>query len=236
MPNHVLLNNVQHKDLRVITRHGAEFGDDVMYTATFPAEFRTLQAHYPIVFRKTDDGRSFEPIALFGFQAGENLFLADDGWDAPEVPLMIQRQPFLIGRNGDELMIHLDLDSPRISKTEGEPIFLPHGGVSDYLERINSMLFAIHQGLQQNVGFVEALLKHELLESFVFDIELDDGSQNRLAGFYTINEERLAALDAAAIAELHQAGYLQPIYMVLASLSQFRGLIDRKNRQHAAGR
>jgi hypothetical protein len=236
MPNHVLLNNVQHKDLKVITRPGAEFGDDVMYTATFPAEFRTLQAHYPIVFRKADDGRSFEPIALFGFQAGENLFLTTDGWDAPEIPLMIQRQPFLIGRNGDELLVHVDLDNPRVSKTEGESAFLPHGGVSEFLERVNSMLFTIHQGLQHNVGFVEALLKHELLESFVFDIELDDGSQNRLAGFYTIHEERLAALPADAIAALHAAGYLQPIYMALASLSQFRALIDRKNRKHAAGR
>ena len=35
---------------------------------------------------------------------------------------------------------------------------------------------------------------------------------------------------------VHKAGYLQPIHMVLASLSQFRALIDRKNRKHAAGR
>jgi hypothetical protein len=93
------------------------------------------------------------------------------------------------------------------------------------------VLFTIHQGLQDNTGLVAALLQHELLESFVFDIELDDGSQNRLAGFYTIHEERLAALDSAALEALHKAGYLQPIYMALASLSQFRRLIDRKNRQ-----
>ncbi|MBB3222329.1 SapC family protein [Pseudoduganella umbonata] len=236
MTNHVLLNNVQHKDLKVITRHGHGFGDELMYVATFPAEFRTLQAHYPIVFRKAEDGRTFEPIVLFGFQAGENLFLKADGWDAPEIPLMVERQPFLIGRNGDEMLVHVDLDSPRVSRTEGEPAFLPHGGITEYLERINSILFTIHEGLQGNVGFVDALLKYELLESFVFDIELDDGSQNRLAGFYTIHEERLHALSTEAIGALHKAGYLQPIHMVLASLSQFRALIDRKNRKHAAGR
>ncbi|TWI61889.1 SapC protein [Pseudoduganella lurida] len=231
MPNHVLLDNVQHKDLKVITRHGAGLGDDIMFVATFPAEFRTLQAHYPIVFRKSDEGTTFEPVALFGFQQGENLFLTEEGWDAPEIPLLVERQPFLIGRNGDELLVHVDLDNPRVSRTEGEPAFLPHGGISDYLQRINSVLFTIHQGLQDNTGLVAALLQHELLESFVFDIELDDGSQNRLAGFYTIHEERLAALGSAALEALHQAGYLQPIYMALASLSQFRRLIDRKNRQ-----
>ena len=73
--------------------------------------------------------------------------------------------------------MHVDLDSPRVSLTEGEPAFLPHGGITEYLERINSILFTIHEGLQSNVGFVDALLKHELLESFVFDIELDDGSR-----------------------------------------------------------
>lgn len=236
MPNHVLLNNIQHKDLKIITRRGQGFGDDVMFTPTFPAEMRTLQAHYPIVFRKSDDGRTFEPVVLFGFEQGENLFLKEDGWDAPEVPLMVERQPFLIGRNGDELLVHVDLDNPRVSRTEGEAAFLPHGGVSEFLERVNSILFTIHDGLQRNVAFVDALLQHELLESFVFDIELDDGSQNRLAGFYTVHEERLNALSGEAVAGLHKAGHLQAIYMVLASLSQFRALIDRKNRKHAARR
>ncbi len=231
MARHELLNNVQHKDLKIITRHGAGLGDDIMFALTFPAEFRVLQGHYPIVFRKSDDGTTFEPIALFGFETGENLFLTNDGWDATELPLTVQRQPFLIGRNGDELLVHLDADHPRASRTEGEAAFLPHGGVSEYLERINSVLLTIHQGIGHTEGFIAALLEHELLESFVFDIELNDGSQNRLAGFYVIHEERLAALDDAALGRLHRDRHLEPIYMAIASLAQFRGLIDRKNRQ-----
>ena len=53
MTNSVLLNNIDHKDLRVITTRSAAYGDDVMFALTFPAEFRNVQAHYPIVFRKT---------------------------------------------------------------------------------------------------------------------------------------------------------------------------------------
>ena len=78
-------------------------------------------------------------------------------------------------------------------------------------------------------AFIDALLAARLLESFVLDVELDDGSQNRLAGFYTINEERLATLDGArARTHCTQAGYLQAIYMALASLSHFRDLIERQ--------
>ena len=232
MAKPVLLNNIDHKDLHVQTGRGAHFGDNVMSALTFPSEFRDVQACYPIVFRKGATG-DFEAHALFGFQDGENLFLGMHGWEAPYIPLAIERQPFLIGVNGDELTVHVDLENPRLSATNDERVFLPHGGTSDYLERVNSTLLAIHQGLQQARGFQAALLEHQLLESFVFDIELDDGPQYRLAGFYTINEERLAALPGDVLERLNRTGYLQPIYMVLASMSNFRALIERKNRLHA---
>lgn len=234
MPHPVLLNNIDHQNLRVATEHSAAYGDDVMFAITFPAEFRDVQSHYPIVFRKSADAVSFEALALFGFQDGENLFLGPDGWDAAYVPLAIERQPFLIGVNGDELMVHVDLDNPRVSATGGEPVFLPHGGTTEYLERINSVLAGLHHGLQAAQAFMSALLEHELLESFVIDIELNDGSQHRLSGFYTINEERLTGLSGAAVERLHKAGYLQAIYMVIASMGNFRALIERKNRAHAA--
>jgi len=233
MPNPVLLNNIDHQDLRIITRRGAAYGDQVMSAATFPVEFRDVQACYPIVFRKTTDGLGFEPVALFGFQEGENLFLNGERWEAMYVPMMVERQPFLIGLSGNELMVNVDLDHPRVSRTEGEEVFKPHGGNTDFLEHANSLLFSIHQGLQTMPGFLAALLENELLESFALDIELNDGSQNRLVGFYTINEDRLQALGGEAIVKLHQAGYLQAIYLVIASLSNFRTLIDRKNARLA---
>jgi len=234
MANPVLLNNIDHKDLRVITRHGSDMDERHPFVPTFPNEFRALQAHYPIIFRKESASHPFEPIVLFGFEADENLFLDEKDWDAATIPLLVQRLPFLIGRNGGELMIHIDLDSPRLSKTEGEPIFLPEGGMSPYLEHVNAMLVTVHQGLESNAAFCDALVRQDLLEGFSLDITLEDGTKNRLDGFYTINEDRLGALDAAALDSLHHVGYLGPIYFQLASLSNFRALIDRKNARRAA--
>jgi SapC len=233
MTRTVLLNNIDHHDLRVITRRSAALGDSVMLVHTFPDEFRQLQAHYPIVFQKSADGTTFHPVVLLGLQPGQNLFLdpaAEGGWAADYLPLALERGPFLIGQDGDELLVHVDLDSPRLSRTEGEPLFLPHGGTTEYLERITSVLLSLHEGLQATPPFVEALLAHGLLESFVVDIEAPDGSAARLAGYYAIHEERLAALDGAALAQLHQAGHLQAVYMAVASLSQLRGLIARQLR------
>lgn len=229
-----LLNNVDHKDLRIITTRSARYGDNVMTALSFPHEFRNLQAHYPIVFFKSDDGSSFHSAALLGFQEGENLFLGEGGWDAAYVPLTVARQPFSIGHANGELLLHVNMDSPRASHTEGEPVFLEFGGSTDFLEQISSMLRAIHEGLEQAPAFSAALMEYRLLESFVFDVELPDGTQHRLAGCYTINEERLQALDGQALERLSRAGFLQPIYMVIASLSNLRTLAERKRRVHAA--
>jgi hypothetical protein len=231
MANHAPLNNVDHKNLRVVTTRGAQYGDAVMSALTFPAEFRDLQACYPIVFAQDGNG-GYDALALLGFEQGENLFLGPNGWDAPTIPLTIERQPFMIGRGGDELSVHIDLDSPRVRDggIEGEALFLTYGGTSEYLERISSVLRTIHEGLIASRAFVAALVELDLIESFVLDVELDDGSQNRLAGFYTINEDRLATLSGEQLARLHEKGYLQALYMAVASLAQFRGLIQRKNR------
>ena len=240
MTRHVQLNNIDHRDLRIDTRRSAALGDDVAFAATFPAEFRDLQAHYPIVFRKDAQG-VFSPVALLGFQEGHNLFLdrdvmGDERWDAAYLPLAIERHPFLIGRSEDEITVHLDLDSPRVRTDAGEALFREHGGQTDYMERIASVLLTLHNGLQHVPAFVDALSANGLLESFVLDVELDDGSVNRLAGYHTINEERLGALDAQALGQLHAAGHLQPIFMAVASVANFRGLIDRMNRSRAGRR
>ena len=235
MTQHALLSNVEHKNLRVINARGKQYGDDIMYAFTFPAEFRNVQAYYPIVFAKTPDG-TFSPLALFGFHQGQNLFLKDGKWDATYLPLMVERQPFLIGHAPHGKVVHIDLDSPRVSQTEGERIFRDHGGNSDFLEHITGVLGTLDQGIEGTAPFIAALIEHNLLESFVLDMQFKDGAQHRFAGFYTIQEERLAKLDAAALGKLHERGYLQPIYMVIASFSNFRGLIERASRLNAAER
>jgi hypothetical protein len=236
MTRHVLLNNVAHKDLRVNTTRAARFGDDVMAVMTFPAEFRSLQAHYPIVFSKSKEG-VFSPLALFGFRDKQNLFLGPDGWDASYVPMMVERQPFFIGKgaNGEEV-IHVDLDSPRVGQADGELLFREHGGSSEYLDRVGAILATISQGMVTTQPFVAALLEHNLLESFSLDIKFPDGGEHRFTGFYTVQEERLAKLEAEALGALHARGYLQAIFMIVASLSHFRDLIARASKLDAASR
>ena len=236
MSNHALLNNVDHKDLKIIRKRNADMGDQVMFCMTFPVEFRSVQHDYPIFFRKDAQTGEFMPVAMFGFEQKENLFLKDDKWDAGYIPLVMDRDPFLIGFQQDretgekKPVIHIDMDSPRVSNEEGEAVFLEHGGQTAYLEKVSAMLQAIHAGQDHSKAFIQKLVEYELLESFTLEVELNDGSQNQLVGFYTIHEEKVNALSAEALADLHKDGFLQSIYMVLASMSSIRDLIERKNQ------
>ena len=235
MARHVQLNNIDHKNLRIDAGRSAALGDDVAFVPTFPAEFRNLQAHYPIVFRKDAHG-VLQSIALLGFEEGRNLFLDGDRWDAFYLPLAIERQPFLIGVGDGDPTVHIDLDSPRVRSEGGLALFREEGGNTEYLDRVASVLQALHEGLGRVPAFIDALLALDLLESFVLDVELADGSANRLTGFYAINEERLRKLDATALGDLHAAGHLEPVFMAVASVGNFRSLIDRMNRSRAGAR
>jgi hypothetical protein len=229
MTHPVLLNNVEHKDLKIIPGRGTRFGDGETICPTFPAEFRNVLAHYPILFRETGNQQRYEPVALFGFVEGENLFAGLETWDALYVPMAVARQPFSMGLSGDSVLVQVDLDHPKVSTTVGHPLFLEYGGESELLEQVSSLLLALHQGLHTNAGFVAALLEYDLIEPLMLDIELNNGSQNQLRGFSTINEEKLAALDGAALAHLHRHGYLLAAHLMVASLVQLRELIERKN-------
>jgi hypothetical protein len=233
MTRPALLDNVTHRHLRIRTERAAHLGDARQSVLALPAEFRLLQAHFPIVFQHVDGDAGFQPIALLGLEEGQNLFLTDRGWDAPVVPMALQRDPFMIGRDGDKLQLHVDLDSPRVVKPEdgevGTAVFMPHGGHSEYLEHVISLLEHLHAQAQRLPAFIDALTRHQLLEPFVLDVELPDGEQGRLSGLYTLHEERLAALPGAALERLQRDGHLLPIYMQLASLAQLQGLLERQS-------
>ena len=239
MARHVLLDNVNHKDLKIITERSAKYGDNIPSVLTFPFEFRDILTHYPICFSKDFETGQFHCVALMGFEENENLFLNESGWDASYIPLMIERLPFLIGSQSQQQsatseiqrVVHVDMNSPRVSTTEGQNVFLEYGGSTMYLQRISSILEEIYQGQTANQKFIDVLLKYELMESFILDVKLNDGSDNKLTGFYTINEDQLKALPTETKSTLMDGGYLESIYMVISSLSNFRALIERKNRQ-----
>ena len=240
MSQHQLLDSLNHRDLRVRTDSAAELGDGVMACLLMPAEFRQAQAHFPILFRRDQASGAFSAVALFGFENGENLFLEEGHWDAGYKPLAQAVQPFLIGRSADGQaggQVHIDMASPRVLETgeDGEALFDAAGKPSPYLDLIAQRLGDLDAAYRASADFFAALVRHDLLEPFTIDVPLIDGSNKSLVGFHIVNEDRLQALDGDALADLHGAGHLMPLFMAVASVAQFSELVARKNRRIAHG-
>jgi len=243
MARYALLNNVDHRDLRVILRYGAEFADNVATVLTFPTEFADLQREYPIFFRKDRTTGEFQSVALLGFQEGENLFLEGGRWNANYIPGIVARGPFLIGFQEQQVdgamrkepVIHVDVDHPRVSRTEGQPVFLPHGGNSPFLEHVAVVLRGIHKGLEVGKAMFAEFTRLELIEPVKLEVNVSDSEKYALDGLHTINQEKLRTLDGESLLQLHRAGFLQGAYLVIASLGNVKSLMAVKQRRSASG-
>lgn len=238
MSQYEILDKDKHRHVRIKTRYAAALGDAVMYAITYPMEFRDIQNCYPILFTKDPETGGFFAAAVMGFEPEQNLFLQEDRWDAYYVPAMIQRQPFLIatGGEGDDRppVVSLDVNHPRVSQDEGETLFDSEGEPSDFLKQKINLLDKLHRGLQHGSGFINTLLQHQLLEEITLDFAFRDGSKRSVQGFYTIAEEKLYELPGDVLESLNKAGFLQPIFMAVASLSRLRDLIERRNQLQLA--
>lgn len=236
--NRVLLNNVDHADLRVIAGHGAAFGDAINQTLILPTEFEAAQREYPILIRK-DAAGAYQAVVLLGLDRDENLFLDETGWNARYVPAVQRRGPFSIALQRDAVggeprpMIHVDLDHPRISREEGEPVFLPAGGNSPYLQGVSRTLSQIHDGLEIAGPMFAFYDELGLIEPIDVEIKLDDGTSYDLPDVFTVAPDRLAAVTGENLEKLHQSGLLRAAHWIMASMGNIEDLIARKTWRRA---
>ncbi|PIC01085.1 SapC family protein [Caulobacter sp. X] len=236
--NRVLLNNVDHADLRVIAGHGAAFGDAINQTLILPTEFEAAQREYPILIRK-DAAGAYQAVVLLGLDRDENLFLDETGWNARYVPAVQRRGPFSIALQRDAVggeprpMIHVDLDHPRISREDGEPVFLPAGGNSPYLQGVSRTLSQIHDGLEIAGPMFAFYDELGLIEPIDVEIKLDDGTSYDLPDVFTVAPDRLAAVTGENLEKLHQSGLLRAAHWIMASMGNIEDLIARKTRRRA---
>lgn len=227
MPNIVVLNNQAHRDLRVQAAASARFGDNRHFVSVIVNEFPMLAVHCPILFAKDADTGAFYCGAMLGFDEQENLFLEEGGGYDAYRPLNLQRDPFYV--SGSELGI--DLDSPRVGEPGGEALFTEAGEPTTYLESVMAAFREIKPGLERTKVFIATLMELKLIGSIDVNIGFDDGTTRDLVGLYTINQDALRSLPDDKVVELFRRGYLQLIYLMIASLKQIPVMAQKKNRK-----
>ena len=110
-------------------------------------------------------------------------------------------------------------------------MFLPQGGQSPYLQHIAGVLCGIRDGVEFGTAMFAAFDSMELIQPVGLDVQLDDKHRVSVNGLYSIDREKLGALDAGSLQRLNQAGYLEGAYLVLASLHNVRRLMAEKQRR-----
>jgi hypothetical protein len=230
MTNIVVLNSLTHRNVRVRAEASAKFGDNQRFVSVVIGEFPLLLTHYPILFSKDTDTGAFFCGAMLGIDEGENLFLKDGKGHEGYRPLNLQRAPFFVA--GEDLAI--DLDHARIAAHEGQALFNDKGEPTRYLESIKAAFQQLKPGIEMTKRFTESLLNLNLLEPVDIILGFDDGTKRNLADLYTVNQEVLRQLPDASVLELFRRGYLQLIYLLIASLKQIPVLAQKKNDRFLA--
>ena len=243
MSNVVALNNESHRNLKVSTKRGAEYGENIHLVPVVANELRNLVLEYPVCITKDPNTGQFSLCALLGFEPGENLYLQGNDWEAQYVPLHIRRQPFMVGyRNPDAAhgeekgaVITLDLDSKRVveaeSLQEGERLFDDEGNNTPFMQQVSDLMGQLMVGMESTTAFLNVLADNDLIEPAHINVQFASGEQKRYEGLYTVNDEKLQKLDADQVVTMHQHGYLQAAYWLSASMGQVRKLIQKKNRR-----
>jgi SapC len=228
-----ILNNVEHGDLRYAPVYGSQYGDTVNRMQLCIGEFAEAQRHHPIIFAPDGNGQLM-PMALLGFERGENLHFGGSDWGSSYIPAARRRGPFSLtvktGPDGSalDMLVEVDLDDSRVGSADGAPLFKTHGGNSPMLDMISEALVTLYDGVRSNPAFIEALNAHGLLREVQMDIDLGDGRSFSIAGHHVVDGQAFAELGGAALQSLNEAGYLQPVVHALSSLANIQNLVDRK--------
>lgn len=218
-----LLDSQAHRTLRVQAEPSARYGDNRRFVPVGVNEFSLAVVHYPILLSKDADTGAFYCGVMLGFDDGENLFL-DEGRNVYR-PLNLQRGPFCTA--GADIAI--DLDHPRVGAPDGQALFEESGKPTPYLSSIVELMRNLRAGEEWTRVFIDTLMKLKLVAPLALDLAFDDGTRREVTGLYTIDQEVLRALPDATVLDLFRRGYLQLIYLMIASLKQVSVLAQKKN-------
>jgi hypothetical protein len=230
-----ILTNEQHRSVAVDTRARPEYGDLVNRAVALSVEFNDLHREFPLLLRRIDEAPGFVAHAILGFEKDENLFVAGDRWTSAFIPATLARGPFSVGyvRGGEGdgapagIRVMIDDQHPRL-RADGQPVFLPLGGETPYLQGIKRVLQTVDAGLRADRLLYRELVAMELLEEVKIQISVFPELRYDFSGYHTISQEKLAALGAEQLLRLHRLGLLGPVYFLISSLGNFQKLVNLK--------
>ena len=197
-------------------------------------EISSAQRHYPVVFSSIDDP---VPLAVVGLPGKGNLYVDAHGhWDsACYVPSYLRCYPFALAMQDDgKRMLVADRAATSITENAHFPFFIKNEA-SPEINAVMQFCVEYDEERKRTTEFSRLLVKHGLLASLRANYNNESANESKvLATYVGINMQKLSTLDPTVIVELHQGGWLAPMYLMHYSMECWRTLRLRSEAVSAA--
>ena len=191
-------------------------------------EFGSAQRNFPIIFSNLQNP---VPLAITGITDGNNLFVSADGkWDSMAyVPSYLRCYPFAFAAEQEgKLAVVVDRAARTVTENPTYPFFVDNEP-SEQTESLMRFVATYEGQRRRTKEFCDRLVELELLDAQRATHTPEGADEpSPLADYVSINVEKLNALDAETVFDLHSKGFLSAMYMQLYSIENWRHLMARQ--------
>ncbi|WP_337185039.1 SapC family protein [Phenylobacterium sp.] len=203
-------------------------------------EFPLAAVTGPIIFVGDDK----VPIAVMGLNAGENMFVRDDGTfeNGVYIPAYVRRYPFVFANDdaNKQMVLCIDRDAEFITDKGYDMAFFDAAGEpTEYTKGCIEFCNNFEVERQRTLAFVQLLKDLDLFESKEANFTPTNpdgtaGQPQKIAEYFGVSEEKLNKLPADKLVELRDNGALSQIYAHIHSLVGWDRLVALAMARQAA--
>lgn len=224
-----VLRKDAHGDLALSGNMNFSFAKTANAIPVTVSEFPSAGLHFPIIFVGKEN---LTPVAIFGVQQGQNLFVDDQGqWDQlTYMPAYVRRYPFVFVRDEQQERYALCIDraSERIvANGDGAQAFFNGDEQSDLTKQALEFCTTYQKEAIQTERFSQLLKSHNLVEEKTLNLTLRSGSKIAINNIGLVDEQKLNNLPDEAFLELRKTGALAAIYCHLMSQKAWQPMAAR---------
>ena len=194
-------------------------------------EFPLAAVTGPIIFV----GDEKLPIAVMGLNAGENMFVKDDGTfeSGIYIPAYVRRYPFVFANDeqNKQMVLCIDRDAEFITdKGYDMAFFEANGEPTEYTKNCIEFCNNFEVERQRTMSFVQLLKDLDLFETKTAQFtpanpDGTPGEPQKIAEYFGVSEEKLNKIPGDKFVELRDNGALGQIYAHMHSLVGWDRLI-----------
>ena len=224
----VPLTYEKHGRLRLIEQRDFSGHREENFVPVVFQEFSAMATEFPLVFVRNKKTGDFMPSALMGLDQATNLYCQTATWQPTFIPTSFTLEPFAVTQLGSgvgDSEIALDQNSPLLSETSGEKLYLEDGAATDYLKAKKENVVKITEQSLQAVEICRYLAEKKLLVSRTLKLQYSEESRKyEIEGVFVIDDNIIKNLPDKEFRELRDRGLLAMIYAHLVSLQQIHRL------------